>query len=90
MEGEAELLLDLLRQAMLVVVVQLDVERLQAAQHGEADAAGGDRADVHAFEVIGALDAIGDVPAAPDDPAVGGDVVADQRQDHHDDVLGRR
>ena len=88
MEGEAEFLLDRLGQPVLVVVMQLDVERLQPAQRREADAAGGDGADIHAFEVVGALDAIGDVPAASDHPAVGGDVVAHQRQDHHDDVLG--
>ncbi len=88
MEGEAELLLHLLRQPVLVVVMQLDVERLEPAQRREADAARRDGADIHAFEVVGALDAIGDVPAASDHPAVGGDVVAHQRQDHHDDVLG--
>ena len=68
--------------------MELDVERLEPAKRGKADAAGGDGADIHAFEVVRALDAIGDVPAASDHPAVGGDVVADQRQDHHDDVLG--
>ena len=67
--------------------MQLDVERLQPAQRGEADAARRDGADIHAFEVVGAFDAIGDVPAASHHPPVGGDVVAHQRQDHHDDVL---
>ena len=73
---------------MLVVIVELDVERLQSAERGKADAAGSDGADIHAFEVVGALDAIGDVPAAFDHPAVGRDVVAHERQDHHHDVLG--
>ena len=73
---------------MLVEIVQLHVERLQPAKHRQADAAGGDRADMHAFEIVGALDAVGDVPAAFDDPVVGGDVVAHQREDHHHHVLG--
>ena len=88
MEGEAELLLHLLRQPVLVVVMQLDVERLETAERREADAPGGDGADIHAFEVVGALDAVGDVPAASDHPAIRRDVIAHQRQDHHDDVLG--
>ena len=46
------------------------------------------RADLHALQVVGALDAVGDVPAAVDDPLVGGDVVAHEREDHHHDVLG--
>ena len=73
---------------MTIGVVQLDVERLQAAQHGQADAAGRDGSHLHALEVVRALDAVGDVPAASHDPSVGGDVVAHQREDHHDDVLG--
>ena len=39
------------------------------------------------FEVVGALDAIGDVPAAFDHPAIGRDVVAHERENHHHDVL---
>jgi hypothetical protein len=73
---------------MLVGVMELDVEGLQPLKHGKTDAAGADSADIHAFEVIGALDAVGDVPAASDDPTVRRDVVAHEREDHHDDVLG--
>ena len=62
MEGQTKFLFDAFRQAVPIGVVQLHVERLQPAQHGQADAAGGDRADVHAFHIVGALDAVGDVP----------------------------
>ena len=68
MEGQVQLFFDLGRQAVPIGVVQLDVERLEPPQHGQADAAGRDGADVHAFDVVGALDAIGDVPALLDDP----------------------
>ena len=85
---EAQLLLDVGGQAVAVGVVQVHVERLQTAQHGGADAAGGDGADVHALEVVRARDEVGDVPAARcTTHLVGRDVVADEREDHHDDVL---
>jgi hypothetical protein len=87
-KSQAELLLDVCRQPVAIGVVQLDVEGLEAAQHGKADAAGSDGSDLHALEVIRALDAVGNVPSAAHDPAVGRDVVAHERQDHHDDVLG--
>ena len=51
-EGQAELLLDRLWQPVAVGVVQLHVERLEALQHGGADAPRGDRADAHAFQVV--------------------------------------
>jgi hypothetical protein len=46
--------------------MQLRVEGLQEAQRPEADASGGDRADLHRFQAnrSGARHAIGDVPAA--------------------------
>ena len=81
-------LLDLVVEPVLVGVVQVDVERLEAAEHAEADAAGAERADRHALQVVGALHAVGDVPAALRHPLVGRDVVAHQREDHHHDVLG--
>ena len=73
---------------MPVDVRELHLERVQAAQHGKADASRGDGAHGHALEVVGARDAVGDVPAAGDDGLVGGDVVADQPEDHHHHVLG--
>src|SRR6202012_5260008 len=60
------------------------------AQHAEADPPGGDGADLHALHVVGAGDAVGDVPAAVDHRLVAGDVVADEAEDHHHDVLGDR
>ena len=88
MVGDAQFVFDLFRQSTSVGVVQPDVERCQPAQHGLADAAGGDHTDVHALEVIGVLDAVGDIPASVGDPFVGGDKIAHQRQDLHDGVLG--
>ena len=85
--GQVQLLLDLGRQAVAVRVVQLDVKGLQAAQNGGADAPGGHSAHVHPFEVVGAGDGVGNVPAATHHPAVRRDVVADQRQDHHHHVF---
>ena len=86
-EGDAELLLDLGREAMAVGVVQPGLERLQAAQHRRADASGGHGPDLHALQVVGARGAVGDVPPAAQHPFVRGDVVAHQREDHHHDVL---
>ena len=87
-EGDSELLLDLGRQPVAVRVVQPDLERLQAAEHGRADAARTDGADLHALEVVRARHGVGDVPAPLEDDLVRGQVVADERQDHHHDVLG--
>ena len=88
MEGEAEFVFHLGRQAVPLAVVQADVEGGQPAQHGEADPAGGEDPDVHALEVVGPFHAVGDVPAAVGDPVVGGEEVAHQGQDLHDGVLG--
>src|SRR5277367_4243092 len=68
--------------------MQVDVERRHPPQHGSADAAGGDHADVHALDVVGVFDAVGDIPAAVRRPLVGGNEIAHQRQDLHDGVLG--
>ena len=87
MVGQSELLLHLLGQPVLVGVVQLDVERRKPTQHRQTDPTGSDGTDLHSLEVVGALDTIGDVPATPHDPAVGRDVVAHERQNHHDDVF---
>ena len=73
---------------MAIGVVQADLERLQPAQHRRADPARADGADLHALEVVRARDRVGDVPAAVEDDLVRGDVVADEREDHHHDVLG--
>lgn len=65
---EVQFLLQFLGQAPGVEVVEVDVERGEAAQHRLTDTAGRDDADVEALEVVGALDAVGDVPAAVDHP----------------------
>src|SRR3546814_10763670 len=54
----------------------------------EADAPGGNRANVHTLDIVGTRHAIGDVPAALADPVVGRDVIADEAEDHHHDMLG--
>mmetsp|Transcript_8938 Transcript_8938/g.26698 ORF Transcript_8938/g.26698 Transcript_8938/m.26698 type:complete len:266 (+) Transcript_8938:709-1506(+) len=85
------LLLHLLRQAVPVGVVQLAIERMQALQHGETDAAGSYGANLHALHVVRPLDAVRDVPPrAGTGVGVRGDVVADEAQDHHDHVLRHR
>lgn len=63
MESNAELLLDLVRKPVPVGVVQLDIERFEPAQHRGADPPSAHRADVHALDVIGSRNAVGDVPA---------------------------
>ena len=88
MVREAELALGLAVEPVLVRVVQVDVEGLEAPEHAEPDAAGAERAHRHPLQVVGALHAVGDVPAALRHPLVGRDVVAHQGEDHHDDVLG--
>lgn len=85
----ANLLLLLGRQGLVVVVQQLlAVEGLEAAQDTLADAADGDGADDLALEVELVLGGGGDVPVAGLDLLVGGDEVADEDEDGHDDVLG--
>lgn len=85
----ADLLLLLGGQGLVVVVEQLlAVEGLEAAQDTLADTADGDGTDDLALEVELVLGSLGDVPVAGLDHLVGGDEVADQGQDGHDDVLG--
>jgi hypothetical protein len=68
--------------------VKMPVEGVEPAKQRKADAAGGDRADVHALDVTGARDALGDVPAALHRPLAGGNVVPHEPQDHHHDMFG--
>ena len=51
MPGEIEFLLDRLRQAVPVIIMQMHVEGLEAAKDRKSDAAGSDRADMHALNV---------------------------------------
>ena len=64
MVGEAQLALHFAVQAVFVGVVQVDVKRLEPSQDSEPDAPGTERPDAHALQVVGALHAVGDVPAA--------------------------
>src|SRR6266516_1908214 len=86
--GYAELALDLLRESVSIGVVQSHLKRLQPPEDSGADPAGSDRPDLHSLQVVRPGDAVGDVPAALDDPLIGRDVVAHQRQDHHHHMLG--
>src|ERR1700693_266529 len=52
MPSEVQLLLDRLGEPMSVVIMKMRVEGLQAAEHSEADTAGGDSADVHALDIM--------------------------------------
>ena len=74
----------------MVVKVQqlLAVKGLQSPQHALADTADGDGADDFVLEVVFVLGDGGDVPVAGLDLFVGGDEVADEGEDGHDDVLG--
>jgi len=76
MECQGEFALHLGRQAVSLAVVQLHVEGSQTAEHGEADPASGEDPDIHAFEVVGPLHAVGDVPAPLGDPVVRREEVA--------------
>lgn len=84
----ANLLLDLRRERLVVVVEELlAVEWLQAAQDTLANATDGDSSNNLALKVILVLSDSSDIPVAVTDLVVGGNEVADQGQDGHDDVL---
>jgi hypothetical protein len=87
-ERDAKLTLGLFWQPVQVGVAQLHIEWLEPPEHRQADPPGRHRPDRHAFQVVGPLHAVGNVPAALDHPLVGGKVVPDQREDHHHHVLG--
>ena len=85
----ADLLLSLGGEWLVVVVEQLlAVEGLQTAQDTLTNTADGDGTDNLALEVVLVLGDSGDVPITVADLVVGGDEVADQGEDSHDNVLG--
>lgn len=85
----ANLLLNLRRERLVVVVEELlAVEWLQAAQNTLANATDGDGSNNLALEVILVLSDSSDIPVTVTNLVVGGNEVADQGQDGHDDVLG--
>jgi hypothetical protein len=63
MPGKAQLFLDRLEESMSIIIMRTHVEGLQSAEYGKAGAAGRNRADVHALDIVGLLDAVGDVSA---------------------------
>jgi hypothetical protein len=69
-EGQVELTLDVVGQAVFFRVMQVHVEGLETTEDGQPDAAGGDGSHRHALEVIGTFDAVRDVPTAPYHPSV--------------------
>jgi len=78
-----------LRLERLVVEVQqfLAVEWLETAEHTLTDTANSDGTNNLAFEIILVLGHGGNVPVALLDLFVGGDEVANEGEDSHDDVL---
>src|SRR5580704_17486913 len=66
----------------------MHVEGFQSAQHGNANTAGGDSADMHALDVVGPCGAVGDVPTALHYPLMGRNVVPHESEDHHHHVFG--
>ena len=73
---------------MAIGIVQVHVERLEAAQHRASDPPGGDGPDMHPLDIVGSRYAVGDVPAAGLHQVPRLQIIADQRQNHHHDVLG--
>lgn len=69
-------------------IMQLTVKGLQSSQHGQSDPSCRNRSHMHAFHIISALDAVGNVPVLLKDLQVTRKVAADESQDHHDHVLG--
>src|ERR1700678_162223 len=87
MPREIQFLFDRFWQSMSIEVVQVHIEGLESAQHRETNPAGSDCADMHSLNIIRTLDAVRDVPTALYDPLVRRDVIADEAEDHHHDVL---
>ena len=65
----------------------LRVERQEALEHSETNATGTKRPDDLTLEVVRVLGDGSDVPVTGHDLLVGGDEVADEEEDRHEDVL---
>ncbi len=85
--GEPQLLLHMGRQSTSVEVVQPHVKWLEPTHYCLSDAPCRDDADIESLKVVGAFNAVGDVPAAVDHPLVRRKVIAHQCQDLHDGML---
>ena len=88
MIGKTKLLLNILRKTMLIEVMQLYIERLQTLQHCKPNTARSNRAYMHAFEVVGTLNTVRDIPPTLENPRVRREIIAHQREDHHQHMLG--
>lgn len=85
----ANLLLLLGRQRLVVKVEKLlAVKWLETAQHTLTDTADGNGTDNLVLKVVLVLGDLSNVPLALGNLLVGGDKVADESEDGHDDVLG--
>src|SRR5208282_2600824 len=75
-------------EAVVIGIMQLDIEWLEPPQDRLADAAGRDGSHVHSLEIVRSGDAIGDIPSSFDYPLIRWNVVPHQRKNHHYHVLG--
>lgn len=84
----ANLLLDLGRQGLVVVVEKLlAVEGLETAQDTLTNAANSDGTDNLALKIVLLLGSSGNIPLATLNLLVGGDKVSDEDEDSHENVL---
>src|SRR5580704_16286160 len=88
MENHVEFFLDRFWQALPIEIMQMHVKRLQPPQDSSANSSGSHRSDVHTFDVVRTLYAIGDIPSALYYPPIRGQVVAYEREDHHHRMFG--
>jgi hypothetical protein len=68
-------------------VVQLHFERFEPPQNCKPNSTSSNCPDVHALQIVGALNTVGNVPSASLHPLVCRKIVANERQDHHDCML---
>lgn len=85
----SNLLLQLRLKGLIIKIQQLlAIKRFQPPQNAFTDATDGHGADDFVLEIVFAFGDGGDVPIALCDLFVGGDEVADEDEDGHDDVFG--
>ena len=85
----ADLLFDLRFERLIIKVEQfLAFEWLQPPEHALADAANSNGAHHLAFKIVLVLSDPSDIPSACLDLLMGGDEIANESQDCHEDVLG--
>ncbi|MNN32556.1 hypothetical protein D3C81_1462790 [compost metagenome] len=75
-------------ESVTLGVLQVQVERLQSAKHGQTNTARADGAEMHAFDVIAPIHTISDIPAAFGGYRMCGQVTADQHKYQHHYVFG--